>query len=114
MKERRRLPRTTVDYTGKVLVGPETIIECSVRNVTGLGICIFLKRAFDNLPTELDFSFDNFKTLRRCDVSYRHDYEERIDGYHVTYAYNGREYTTDMPYDPGERIRVRVDVAPAE
>jgi len=54
------------------------------------------------------------ETVRRCNVSYRHDYEERIDGYHVTYAYNGREYTTEMPYDPGERIRVRVDVAPAE
>jgi uncharacterized protein YcfJ len=54
------------------------------------------------------------QTVRRCDVSYRHDYEERIDGYRVTYAYNGREYTTQMPYDPGERIRVRVDVAPAE
>jgi uncharacterized protein YcfJ len=54
------------------------------------------------------------ETVRRCDVSYRHDYEERIDGYRVTYAYNGREYTTDMPYDPGDRIRVRVDVAPAE
>jgi uncharacterized protein YcfJ len=54
------------------------------------------------------------ETVRRCDVSYRHDYEERIDGYRVTYAYNGREYTTRMPYDPGDRIRVRVDVAPAE
>jgi uncharacterized protein YcfJ len=54
------------------------------------------------------------ETVRRCNVSYRNDYEERIDGYHVTYAYNGREYTTNMAYDPGERIRVRVDVAPAE
>ena len=41
-------------------------------------------------------------------------YEERIDGYRVTYEYNGREYTTRMPYDPGERIKVRVAVAPAE
>jgi uncharacterized protein YcfJ len=54
------------------------------------------------------------ESVRRCDVSYRNDYEERIDGYRVTYDYNGREYTTEMPYDPGERIRVRVDVAPAE
>ena len=54
------------------------------------------------------------ESVRRCNVSYRDDYEERIDGYHVTYAYNGREYTTNMPYDPGDRIRVRVDVAPAE
>jgi uncharacterized protein YcfJ len=52
--------------------------------------------------------------VERCDVRYEHDYEERIEGYRVTYEYNGREYTTRMPYDPGERIKVRVAVAPAE
>jgi hypothetical protein len=72
MKERRRLPRTTIDHVGKALFGTNTIIECSVRNITGLGMCIYLKQAFDNLPAELDFSFDNFKTLRRCDVSWQH------------------------------------------
>ena len=54
------------------------------------------------------------EVVQRCDVRYEHEYEERIDGYRVTYEYNGREYTTRMPYDPGERIRVRVAVAPAE
>lgn len=54
------------------------------------------------------------EVVQRCDVRYDHEYEERIDGYRVTYEYNGREYTTRLPYDPGERIRVRVAVAPAE
>lgn len=54
------------------------------------------------------------EVVQRCDVRYEHEYEERIDGYRVTYEYNGRQYTTQMPYDPGERIRVRVAVAPAE
>lgn len=54
------------------------------------------------------------EVVQRCDVRYEHEYEERIDGYKVTYEYNGREYTTRLPYDPGERIRVRVAVAPAE
>ena len=54
------------------------------------------------------------ETVERCDVRYEHTTEERIDGYRVTYEYNGREYTTRLPYDPGERIRVRVAVAPAE
>jgi uncharacterized protein YcfJ len=54
------------------------------------------------------------ETVERCDVRYDHEVEERIDGYRVTYEYNGREYTTRMPYDPGERIKVRVAVAPAE
>jgi uncharacterized protein YcfJ len=52
--------------------------------------------------------------VQRCDVRYEKRYEERIDGYRVTYEYNGREYTTRLPYDPGERIRVRVAVAVAE
>ena len=41
------------------------------------------------------------ETVQRCDVRYDHEYEERIDGYRVTYEYNGREYTTRLPYDPG-------------
>lgn len=39
-------------------------------------------------------------------------YAERIDGYDVTYKYRGRVYHTRMPYHPGERVRVRVDLAP--
>lgn len=53
-------------------------------------------------------------TVERCATRYEDAYEERVDGYHVTYEYRGREYTTRLPYDPGDRIRVRVDVEPAE
>jgi uncharacterized protein YcfJ len=52
--------------------------------------------------------------VERCEVRYEQSYEERIDGYRVTYVYNGRTQTTRLPYDPGDRIRVRVDVRPAE
>jgi uncharacterized protein YcfJ len=52
------------------------------------------------------------RTVERCNVVYRDDYEERVDGYRVTYVYNGREYSTRMPYDPGRRIRVDVNVRP--
>ena len=52
--------------------------------------------------------------VQRCEVRYEKRYEERVDGYRVTYEYNGREYTTRLPYDPGSRIRVRVAVAVAE
>jgi uncharacterized protein YcfJ len=48
----------------------------------------------------------------RCDVRYDDTYEDRIDGYRVTYEYNGRRETIRLPYDPGDRIRVRVDVRP--
>jgi uncharacterized protein YcfJ len=53
------------------------------------------------------------RLVERCDVRYEDRYEDRIDGYQVTYEYAGREYVTRLPYDPGERLRVRVDVTPA-
>ncbi len=48
----------------------------------------------------------------RCEVRYDERFEDRIDGYRVTYEYNGSRQTTQLPYDPGDRIRVRVDVRP--
>ena len=54
------------------------------------------------------------RDVERCDVRYETSYEKRIEGYNVEYIYNGQRHTTRMSYDPGERIRVRVDVAPAE
>jgi uncharacterized protein YcfJ len=57
---------------------------------------------------------DGRQVYERCDVRYRDRREERIDGYEVTYEYAGREYVTQMPYDPGERLRIRVDVTPTE
>jgi uncharacterized protein YcfJ len=52
--------------------------------------------------------------VQRCETRYRDDYEERTDGYRVTYLYHGRRQVTELPYRPGDRIRVRVDVTPAE
>ena len=52
------------------------------------------------------------RTYERCEVRYRDNWEERVDGYEVTYEYAGREYVSRMPYDPGDRIRIHVDVTP--
>lgn len=40
------------------------------------------------------------------------NWQSRTNGYAVTYEYRGHTYTTVMPYDPGERLRVRVSVTP--
>ena len=53
------------------------------------------------------------RPVERCSTTYEKHREERIDGYRVTYRYHGQKYMTQMPYDPGKKIRVRVDVRPA-
>lgn len=40
--------------------------------------------------------------------------EQRIQGYDVEYRYRGEVYTSQLDYDPGERLRVRVSVSPAD
>jgi uncharacterized protein YcfJ len=53
------------------------------------------------------------REVERCSERIEQSYEERIDGYDVEYEYGGRFFHTRLPYDPGERIRVRVAVTPA-
>jgi uncharacterized protein YcfJ len=48
----------------------------------------------------------------RCETRFSERTEQRIDGYSVSYRYNDRDYQADLPYDPGERVRVRVTVSP--
>jgi uncharacterized protein YcfJ len=59
-------------------------------------------------------SYDRVGYEERCrtvDNSYT---EERVDGYRVTYLYDGQTFTTQLPYDPGQRLRVSVAVDPAQ
>lgn len=46
-----------------------------------------------------------------CDMQQGNGYRT-ADEYDVTYEYAGRQYTTRMPYDPGARVPVTVDVRP--
>jgi uncharacterized protein YcfJ len=50
------------------------------------------------------------RDVQRCsDVA---DERDGIAGYDVRYEYNGREFRTRMPYDPGPQIPVNVEVRP--
>lgn len=40
--------------------------------------------------------------------------QQQIVGYDVEYRYRGDVYMSRVPYDPGERLRVRIAVAPAD
>ena len=48
--------------------------------------------------------------VRRC-ASIDH-YETRTSGYRVTYEYEGRQFQTTLPYDPGPQLHVNVSVTP--
>ncbi|MEO6228102.1 MAG: glycine zipper 2TM domain-containing protein [Thermomonas sp.] len=45
-------------------------------------------------------------------AGYNRANDSRGSAYDVTYEYNGRRYTRRMDYNPGNRVRVRVDVSP--
>lgn len=72
-----------------------------------LGASIGSDAAYRNSPAA------GYKSVQQvCDIEHvRHD-EERIDGYHVTYRYAGRDFVTHTPTEPGSTIRVRVAVEP--
>ena len=50
------------------------------------------------------------REVRRCRTV--DAFEDRLTGYRVAYEYQGRGYVTVLPYDPGSRLAVHVDVAP--
>lgn len=56
--------------------------------------------------------------LQHCGQSQGHEcrmvdqWQTRANGYAVTYEYRGRRYTTVLPHDPGDRLKVRISVTP--
>lgn len=39
------------------------------------------------------------------------NWSRRVTGYDVVYRYHGREYSTFLPYEPGDTLKVRVHVS---
>lgn len=55
-----------------------------------------------------------YVTARHCEIEESVHEEERIEGYRVTYRFQGHEYVTQMDEKPGRDIRVHVRVVPAQ
>jgi len=51
------------------------------------------------------------RPVQRCEL--QDNWVTRSDGFLVDYEYRGHPYSTVTPYDPGDRLPVRVSVAPA-
>ena len=50
----------------------------------------------------------NVRMVERCSTYNDREYFERIDGYNVTFEYEGRLRTTRLDTDPGNTIRLKV------
>ncbi len=68
----------------------------------------------DRYDDRYDYDRGRSREVERCQVRQEERFEERVEGYRVTYVYNGREFTTRMSYDPGPQLRVRVNVSPEQ
>ncbi len=55
---------------------------------------------------------DYVEYQKHCDTRQQVSYEEVLDGYKVTYHYKGERYKIEMPYHPGKRIKMRIQVSP--
>jgi len=49
---------------------------------------------------------------QHCQLNHTTSYAEVIDGYHVIYRFRGQRHQIEMPYDPGERIKMRIQFSP--
>ena len=56
----------------------------------------------------------SYRDEERCETVSKVTWEDELRGYDVVYRYNGREYETHMTDAPGDRIRVIVNVVPAQ
>ncbi|MBD8899123.1 glycine zipper 2TM domain-containing protein [Rhodanobacter sp. DHG33] len=54
------------------------------------------------------------QTVTNCSMVNTGASQQQIAGYDVEYRYRGEIYESRLNYDPGERLRVRVSVTPAD
>ena len=80
----------------------ETISTTETRRLSGITLGAFDTSTNVVVPVQRD--------VQRCRTV--ESYSEVVQGYDVRYRYQGREYVTRLPSDPGDRIPVDVTVSP--
>lgn len=114
---RRHLSENTSTITGAIIGGVIGNQFGDGRGKTAMTIAgtvlggSVARDSYRNRP--LGHSRDNRDQCRYVDD--RNDYRNtrNIDGYRVTYRYNGQLFTTTMDHDPGRRIPVEVSIRPS-
>lgn len=56
----------------------------------------------------------DYRTERHCRMVDAPAAQRQVVAYDIEYRYRGELYTTRLAYDPGDRLRVRISVTPAE
>jgi hypothetical protein len=73
MHERRASVRTRTDVRGSVLpFGEYETFDCDVLDLTNQGARLDIGRLGGRLGQRFDFSFDRFRTIRRCELIWQH------------------------------------------
>lgn len=83
----------------------------AIGAVVGAGVGNSVGRESDQRNAYPGYEHTGYQ--ERCRTITDTHVEQRVDGYDVAYRYGGRIYHTTMPYDPGRRIPVDVNVRPA-
>jgi hypothetical protein len=71
--ERRAIIRTKVDAQASLLPASHSeLLRCDVLDLTGNGARVEIGRLAGELARPFDFSFDNFRTIRRSRLVWSH------------------------------------------
>jgi hypothetical protein len=71
--ERRAIGRTRINRSALLFFsGKMGVFSCVVRDVTNSGAGIQIER-MPIIPINFELSFDNFKTIRKCRLVWRHN-----------------------------------------
>jgi PilZ domain len=70
MPERRQVARMRVFKSAKIVLGPSSVLDCVVRDLTNDGARITIPNAF-NLPNTMSVTFDNGRTCRSSRLAWR-------------------------------------------
>lgn len=93
--------------TYEVVQMPGAVEECSAAAVDS-------DAPDDGEPTHVLTLGAAAADWRECDVADGGHEERRIIGYEVEYRYKGQVYMSHMGYDPGNKLRIRITIAPAD
>lgn len=66
MHDRRKLARAQVQAAAQLIIDLNSVVDCTVRDLTSAGAGIETTDAFSTFPHHFALTFDHARTLRQC------------------------------------------------